>query len=117
MMSQLSAPTPISAPETGVPVAPTSTFSGPPIGISVQQMTTATTALTESWADARLIEIRGHRGVEHTYPDGSASLVWDEEFGVQVTVNGSAGLAELRKVAESLELVDAGDPRLAGLER
>lgn len=92
-------------------------YSGPAVSISIQRMTTATTAFTNAYSTSRLIEVRGRRGLEQTNPDGTALITWDEEFGIQITISGSAGVGELRQVAESLELVDAGDPRLVPFNR
>ncbi|MGH9039765.1 MAG: hypothetical protein ACRDZ3_06005 [Acidimicrobiia bacterium] len=100
------------------PAPPTSApYAGPAVSISVQRMATATTAFTNASSSSRLIEIRGRRGLEQANPDRTALITWDEALGIQVTISGSAGVGELRKVAESLELVDADDPHLITFER
>lgn len=103
---------PPTAPETGVPVAPVMPpYSGPAISIGVTRMATAGTAFGNHHT-GQLTKVRGRPGLWFSEPTGMTFLAWDEEYGIQVTVSGSASLEELRKVAESLELVDADDRRL-----
>lgn len=88
--------------------------------IAVTRMATPGTVFERAAGEGvRLTTMRGHQAVQTTSSrDGEhhASITWDEQPGVVVSVFGTSGsgppdLDTLRRIGDSVELVAADDPR------
>jgi hypothetical protein len=61
--------------------------------------------------DVRIVTVRGQQAVTTTVL-GQVTLRWEEQPGIVVTVSGKFDLATMSRIAESLEPIEATDPRI-----